>query len=146
MEGKIHRSFSVRRFGSGISLLFHYGESVREGKDDGRQTEEKGSITFNDVSFRYPGAAENCLEHISFQVNQGETLAIIGATGSGKSTLAGLAARLYDASEGEVLIDGKNVKDYSFRGLYDKMGDGFPLLIQACYPPPTETGVIFHLI
>lgn len=65
---------------------------------------------------------KNCLEHISFQVNQGETLAIIGATGSGKSTLAGLAARLYDASEGEVLIDGKNVKDYSFRGLYDKMG------------------------
>ena len=105
-----------------INEVLNSDIAVREGKDDGRQTEEKGSITFNDVSFRYPGAAENCLEHISFQVNQGETLAIIGATGSGKSTLAGLAARLYDASEGEVLIDGKNVKDYSFRGLYDKMG------------------------
>ena len=105
-----------------INEVLNSDIAVREGKDDGRQTEEKGSITFNDVSFRYPGAAENCLEHISFQVNQGETLAIIGATGSGKSTLAGLAARLYDASEGEVLIDGKNVKDYSFRGLYDKIG------------------------
>ena len=85
-----------------INEVLNSDIAVREGKDDGRQTEEKGSITFNDVSFRYPGAAENCLEHISFQVNQGETLAIIGATGSGKSTLAGLAARLY--------------------GLYDKMG------------------------
>ena len=89
-----------------INEVLNSDIAVREGKDDGRQTEEKGSITFNDVSFRYPGAAENCLEHISF----------------GKSTLAGLAARLYDASEGEVLIDGKNVKDYSFSGLYDKMG------------------------
>ena len=81
--------------------------SQSERKDDGRQTEEKGSITFNDVSFRYPGAAENCLEHISFQVNQGRDTCHHRTTGSGKSTLAGLAARLYDASEGEVLIDGK---------------------------------------
>lgn len=60
-----------------INEVLNSDIAVREGKDDGRQTEEKGSITFNDVSFRYPGAAENCLEHISFQVNQGETLAII---------------------------------------------------------------------
>ena len=73
-----------------INEVLNSDIAVREGKDDGRQTEEKGSITFNDVSFRYPGAAENCLEHISFQVNQGETLAIIGATGSGKSTLLGI--------------------------------------------------------
>ena len=105
-----------------INEVLNSEVAVREGKDDGKEMAEKGSITFHDVSFRYPGAAENCLEHISFQVNKGETLAIIGATGSGKSTLAGLTARLYDASEGEVLIDGKNVKDYSFRGLYDKMG------------------------
>ena len=62
------------------------------------------------------------VQNVSFNVNKGEVHALIGENGSGKSTLAGLAARLYDASEGEVLIDGKNVKDYSFRGLYDKMG------------------------
>ena len=88
-----------------INEVLNSDIAVREGKKmTADRRKKKGSITFNDVSFRYPGAAENCLEHISFQVNQGETLAIIGATGSGKSTLAGLAARLYDASEGEVLI------------------------------------------
>ena len=105
-----------------INEVLNSDIAVREGKDDGKGTEKTGSIVFHDVSFRYPEAAENCLEHISFQVEKGETLAIIGATGSGKSTLAALAARLYDASEGEVLIDGKNIKEYSFRGLYDKMG------------------------
>ena len=57
-----------------INEVLNSDIAVREGKDDGRQTEEKGSITFNDVSFRYPGAAENCLEHISFQVNQARHL------------------------------------------------------------------------
>ena len=95
--------------------------SVKEGTaaDAGSQ---EGTVEFRNVSFRYPDAAEDCLKNISFTVNKGETIAFIGATGSGKSTLVGLAARLYDATEGEVLIDGKNVREYSFEALYDKMG------------------------
>lgn len=96
--------------------------AVKEGTDDAKETTEKGTIEFRNVSFRYPGASEKCLENISFKAEKGQTIAIIGATGSGKSTLVGLTARLYDPIEGEVLIDGKNVKDYTFRGLYNKMG------------------------
>ena len=82
----------------------------------------KGSVEFRNVSFRYPDAAEDCLKHITFKVNPGETIAFIGATGSGKSTLIGLAARLYDATAGEVLIDGKNICEYTFQELYSKLG------------------------
>ena len=92
-----------------INEVLNSDIAVREGKDDGRQTEEKGSITFNDVSFRYPGAAENCLEHISFQVNQGETLAIIGATGSGKSTLTNMLTGIYSIGSGTFILDGKEI-------------------------------------
>ena len=77
-------------------------------------------FTVNDIGKNYK--KKMVLNHISLQVAPGECIGLLGINGSGKSTLAGLAARLYDASEGEVLIDGKNVKDYSFRGLYDKMG------------------------
>ena len=80
--------------------------SVREGS-------ERGSVEFRNVCFRYPGASEEDLSHISFQVKQGETLAIIGATGSGKSTLVSLIPRFYDAT---------SVKDYAFDALYDKLG------------------------
>ncbi len=72
---------------------------------------EKGSIVFNDVSFTYPGAESDVVEHISFSAKRGETIAFIGATGSGKSTIVNLADRLYDVREGEVLVDGVNVKD-----------------------------------
>ena len=89
--------------------------SVREGS-------ERGSVEFRDVCFRYPGASEEDLSHISFQVKQGETLAIIGATGSGKSTLVSLIPRFYDATSGQVLVDGGDVKDYAFDALYDKLG------------------------
>lgn len=89
--------------------------SVREGS-------ERGSVEFRDVCFRYPGASEEYLSHISFQVKQGETLAIIGATGSGKSTLVSLIPRFYDATSGQVLVDGVDVKDYAFDALYDKLG------------------------
>lgn len=89
--------------------------SVREGS-------ERGSVEFRDVRFRYPGASEEDLSHISFQVKQGETLAIIGATGSGKSTLVSLIPRFYDATSGQVLVDGVDVKDYAFDALYDKLG------------------------
>ena len=82
----------------------------------------KGEIEFRGVSFRYPDAAENCLTDISFSVKSGETIAFIGATGSGKSTLVGLAARLYDATAGSVLIDGRDIRDYTFAELYSKLG------------------------
>ncbi len=83
---------------------------------------ERGSVEFRDVSFRYPHAADDELSHISFKVSRGETLAIIGATGSGKTTLVSLIPRFYDATSGEVLVDGVNVKDYAFDALYDKLG------------------------
>ena len=95
--------------------------AVKEGKGKVK-CHDKGSVEFRDVSFRYPGAAEDCVENISFKINPGETIAFIGATGSGKSTVAGLAARLYDASEGTVLIDGRDIKEYSFDELYNKLG------------------------
>ncbi len=83
---------------------------------------EVGTVEFNHVSFRYPEAADDDLIDVSFKVNKGETLAIIGATGSGKSTLVGLIARFYDATQGEVLIDGINIKEYTFDALYNKLG------------------------
>ena len=91
---------------------------------EGRITDGKQTVTleFRDVSFRYPNAASNELEHISFKVARGQTLAIIGATGSGKTTLVSLIPRFYDATEGQVLIDGVDVKDYTFDALYNKLG------------------------
>lgn len=83
---------------------------------------EKGTVEFKNVSFRYPHASEDELSNISFKINKGQTLAIIGATGSGKTTLISLIPRFYDATEGEVLVDGVNVKNYKFDTLYDKLG------------------------
>ena len=81
-----------------------------------------GCVEFKNVSFSYPKSGEKELSDINFRVEKGQTLAIIGATGSGKTTLVNLIPRLYDATDGEVLIDGVNVKDYSFDALYDKIG------------------------
>lgn len=91
---------------------------------EGTQTEasEQGTVEFKDVSFHYPTSDKDVLEHISFKVNKGETIAFIGATGSGKTTLISLAARFYDATSGQVLIDGRDVKDYTFDALYDRIG------------------------
>ena len=94
--------------------------SVKEGT--GSTSEQKGEIEFRNVSFRYPDASEDCLSDISFSVKQGETIAFIGATGSGKSTLVGLAARLYDATKGSILIDGTDIRSYTFAELYSKLG------------------------
>ena len=94
--------------------------SIREGSvQTGAET---GTVEFRNVSFRYPHASGDALTNIDFKVNRGETLAIIGATGSGKTTLVQLIPRFYDATEGAVIIDGVNVKDYSFDALYDKLG------------------------
>ena len=93
---------------------------ITEGTQDAAP--EQGTLEFRDVSFRYPNAKEDELEHISFKVGRGQTLAVIGATGSGKTTLVGLIPRFYDATDGEVLVDGVNVKDYTFDALYDRLG------------------------
>ena len=82
----------------------------------------KGEVTFNHVSFKYPDAEDYILEDVNFTVKQGETIAFIGSTGSGKSTLINLVPRFFDATEGEVLIDGVNVKDYKMEALYNKIG------------------------
>ncbi len=94
--------------------------AVKEGTETA--SAETGSIEFKDVSFQYPDASDKCLKHISFSAKKGETVAFIGATGSGKSTLVGLAARLYDTTSGEILLDGKDISRYTFEALYDKVG------------------------
>ena len=87
-----------------------------------KETARTGEIEFRNVSFAYPESlGDNVLENISFRVKAGETLAIIGATGSGKSSLIHLIPRFYDVTEGEVLIDGVNVKDYGLKELRDKI-------------------------
>lgn len=91
---------------------------------DGRGAEDKGSygeIEFKNVSFTYPGGSGNVLENLSFKIERGETAAIIGSTGSGKTTLVNLIPRFYDVSEGEVLVDNVNVKDYVLDELYSKI-------------------------
>lgn len=93
---------------------------------DGSKTEGKagqeGEIEFRNVSFRYPDAADYVLKNISFKAHKGETVAFIGATGSGKSTLINLIPRFYDATEGEVFVDGVNVKEYSLEALHNRLG------------------------
>ena len=95
--------------------------SVVEGKFNGK-TKEVGTVEFRNVSFKYPEADEYVLKNISFIANKGETVAFIGSTGSGKSTLINLVPRFYDASEGEVLVDGVNVKEYKQAALNNKLG------------------------
>lgn len=88
-----------------------------------QQQVESGSVEFRDVSFRYyKENAETVLSHISFDIRSGETLGIIGSTGSGKTTLVQMIPRLYDPDEGEVLVDGRNVKDYSLENLREGVG------------------------
>ena len=81
-----------------------------------------GEIEFKNVSFKYPDADDYVIKDISFKVNRGETVAFIGATGSGKSTLINLIPRFYDATEGEVLVNGMNVKEYDQKHLRNKLG------------------------
>ncbi|MBQ9833730.1 MAG: ABC transporter ATP-binding protein [Bacilli bacterium] len=95
--------------------------SIVDGKFKGKTT-ENGTIEFKNVYFKYPDADEYLLKNISFKVNKGETIAFIGSTGSGKSTLINLVPRFYDATDGEVLVDGINVKDYQLEALNNKIG------------------------
>ena len=103
-----------------INEVLDRSASIREGSV--REGCSCGTVEFRDVSFRYPHAAADELSHISFRVEHGQTLAVIGATGSGKTTLVSLIPRFYDATQGEVLVDGVNVRDYAFDALYDRLG------------------------
>ena len=104
-----------------INEVLEKEPSIKEGNFDG-ETKEKGTVEFRDVSFRYPDADEYILKDIDFKANKGETIAFIGMTGSGKSTLINLIPRLYDATVGEVLVDGVNVKEYKEEALNNKIG------------------------
>lgn len=103
-----------------INEVLERDVNIKEGSVSGGK--EQGTVEFKNVSFRYPHASEDELSNINFKIEKGQTLAIIGATGSGKTTLISLIPRFYDATDGEVLVDGVNVKDYKFDTLYDKLG------------------------
>lgn len=96
--------------------------TIKDGELDRDKTKEIGTVEFKNVSFKYPDAEEYLLENISFKAEKGETVAFIGSTGSGKSTLINLVPRFYDVTDGEILIDGVNVKEYKQEFLNNKIG------------------------
>lgn len=96
--------------------------TIKDGKIDKDTNNIKGEVEFKNVSFKYPDADDYVLENISFKANKGETVAFIGSTGSGKSTLINLVSRFYDATSGEVLADGINIKEYKQEFLHTKLG------------------------
>ncbi len=107
---------SVKR----VNEVLSKKSSIVDGK--GAEPTVEGEVEFKNVSFSYPDTTEDCIKNISFKCNKGDTVAIIGATGSGKSTLINLIPRFYDATEGEVLVDGVNVKDYKLEELNNRIG------------------------
>ena len=96
--------------------------SIKDGKVNSDETDKKGEIEFKNVSFKYPDGDDYVLKNISFTAHQGETVAIIGSTGSGKTTMINLIPRFYDATEGTILVDGVDVKDYNQEFLHNKLG------------------------
>ena len=89
---------------------------------EGVTTTQTGSVEFKDVSFKYPGADDYVLKNISFKAEKGQTIAFIGSTGSGKSTLINLIPRFYDCTQGEVFVDGENVRDFKLHDLHNRIG------------------------
>ena len=110
-------SISAKR----INEVLNEDVTICDGSFNGK-TKEIGTVEFKNVSFKYPDADEYLLRDISFKVNKGETIAFIGSTGSGKSTLINLIPRFYDVTDGEVLVDGVNVKEYTLEALHNKLG------------------------
>lgn len=96
--------------------------TILDGENDGNNTSSEGEVEFRNVSFKFPDASDYVLKNISFKAKKGETVAIIGSTGCGKTTLVNLIPRFYDATEGEVFVDGVNVKDYKLDALHNKLG------------------------
>lgn len=110
-------SVSIKR----INEVLETTTKIKDGNYD-TPTKLKGTVEFKNVSFKYPDAEECILENISFKVNKGETIAIIGGTGSGKTTLINLIPRLYDVTKGSILVDGVDIKDMKLSYLYNKIG------------------------
>lgn len=108
--------------GDRINEVLHTESNIVEGTQSEGVSGKEGEVEFRHVSFRYPNTDENIIDNISFKVNRGDTLAIIGATGSGKSTLVNLIPRFFDVTEGEVLVNGRNVKEYTEEGLNNRIG------------------------
>jgi len=106
---------------SRINEVLSNDAKIKDGKGV-KNTKETGTVEFKNVSFKYPDSDEYILKNISFKANKGDTVAFIGSTGSGKSTLINLIPRFYDATDGEILIDGVNIKDYTLEELHNKLG------------------------
>ena len=96
--------------------------AIKDGNIDTNDSKLKGNVEFKNVSFKYPDADEYILKDINFEAKKGETIAFIGSTGSGKSTLINLIPRFYDVTDGEIIIDGVNIKDYKLEYLHNKIG------------------------
>ena len=105
-----------------IVEVYRTEPSIVSSENSVLQGQKKGYVSFRDVTFTFPGAAEPAIKNISFESGPGEVTAIIGSTGSGKSTLVNLIPRFYDISQGEILVDGVNVKDYNVETLRRKIG------------------------
>ena len=105
-----------------VNDVLHTEPAIQDGLRMAGEAGAEGEVVFQDVCFRYPGAASDALEDISFTAKQGETVAFIGSTGSGKSTLVNLIPRLYEATGGQILVDGVNVKEYNLKALNNRIG------------------------
>lgn len=108
--------------GKRIAEVLDKEATILDGPETSESTDKTGEVEFKNVSFSYPDAEEDLLKNISFKANKGETVAIIGSTGSGKSTLINLIPRFYDATSGEVLVNGINVKEYNLDALNNILG------------------------
>ncbi len=105
-----------------IKEILHFIPSLMENENSNHHKIKNGAIEFKEVSLHYSSDEESVLEEVSFQINPGETIAIVGATGSGKSSLLNLIPRLYDVTSGAILIDGQNIKEYSKKALRAQIG------------------------
>lgn len=103
-----------------VKEVLYSEPDIKDGMFEG-ETQQQGTIEFRDVSFAYPDGSQNVLEHINLKINQGETVAIMGATGCGKTSLANLIPRFYDVTEGAVLVDGVDVRQYKQKDLREKI-------------------------